>query len=72
MVNDVLQRMNTSFQKFLSVGTPKRLTMMTSPRIILAMKNLIPSERNGGIVSRPSFTAAHDEPQRRQMTRNPE
>jgi hypothetical protein len=35
------------------------------------MENLIPRERNGGTVSRPSFTAAQDEPQRRQMIRKP-
>jgi len=71
MVNDVLQRMNTSFQNFLSVGISKRLTRMTRPRTILAIENLIPKERNSGMVSRPSFTAAQDEPQRRQMIRKP-
>jgi hypothetical protein len=40
--------------------------------MLLEIKNLMLSERNVGMLSRPSFTAAQDEPQKKQIIKKPE
>ncbi len=71
MVNDVMQVMITRIQNDFSLGVSIRLMKIVAPSNILANKNLNATERIGGMVSNPTFTAAHDEPQIRQTLEYP-
>jgi hypothetical protein len=70
-VNDVKHIIITNIQNFFSIGTERCFKKTINPRIILARVNRIPRERSGGIDSMPIFTAAHDDPQMRQITVKP-
>jgi hypothetical protein len=67
IVKEVAQPKTAIYQNLLSVGLPKRFASTIPLKIMVAIERRMPSDSRGGIVSSPSFIAAHDVPHSKQM-----